>query len=376
MTQSDTERVTDVDDLETVVDADAHVLESVEDITPYIDDRYSGARKIVEEAESPRNDIYSVAHSLPTLAQYTEYTYEYAAEAHHGGEQAAKLSEMEEFGIDRAIVDPTLNLSLTTVENRLLAAALANAYNAWLLDTMLDEHERLAGTILAAPQKPDLAAEEIDDRADEDDMVGVFVPSIGLVPPAGHEWYDPIYEAAQAADLPVVFHGGSGATNHGFPTQRRWNETYAEDHVITHPFAHMWNLTSLLFQGVMERFPDLEFVFQEAGIAWVPYLTWRLDDHYLELTEELPDLRTLPSEYIDERVSFTTQPLGHTAGNPKHMAWAIEMAGADSIMYASDLPHPDFDPPSELFDRVRGHFDAETVRGMMGETALDVFDLD
>ena len=376
MAHTDADQVTEFDELETVVDADAHVLESVEEFAPYIEDRYSGIRRIVERARNPRNDIYSVAHSLPTLAEYTDYTYEYAIEAHEEGERTAKLSEMAEFGIDRAVVDPTLNLSLTTVENRLMAAALANAYNSWLLDSMLDEHERLKGTILAAPQKPDLAAEEIDDRADEDDMVGVFVPSIGLVPPAGHEWYDPIYDAAERAGLPVLFHGGSGATNHGFPTQRRWNETYAEDHVITHPFAHMWNLTSLVFQGITERFPDLKFVFQEAGVAWVPYLTWRLDDHYLELGDELPDLRKLPSAYIDERFYFTTQPLGHTADNPKHMAWAIEMAGADSIMYASDLPHPDFDPPGELFDRVRGHFDADTVEGMMGTTATDVFDLD
>ena len=30
----------------------------------------------------------------------------------------------------------------------------------------------------------------------------------------------------------------------------------------------------------------------------------------------------------------------------------------------------------ELFDRVRSQFDAETVRGMMGETAADVFGIE
>jgi hypothetical protein len=49
------------------------------------------------------------------------------------------------------------------------------------------------------------------------------------------------------------------------------------------------------------------------------------------------------------------------------------MIGADSIMYSSDLDHPDFDPPEELFDRVQGHFEDDTVRGMMGETAMDLF---
>jgi hypothetical protein len=39
------------------------------------------------------------------------------------------------------------------------------------------------------------------------------------------------------------------------------------------------------------------------------------------------------------------------------------------------MPHSDFDTPNELFDRIKQHFDAETVRGIMGETADDLFGL-
>jgi len=375
MSQGDTAHLDSVEALETVVDADAHVLESVDDYAGYIDDRYSGVRRIVERARNPTNDIYSSTHSMPTLAEYTDYTYEYAGKVVDAGDrQTVLLEEMEEFGIDHAVVDPTLNLSLTTVENRLTAAALANAYNAWMLDEVVADNDRLKTNVLVAPQKPAEAAEEIDRRADEDDVVGVFVPATGLVPPAGHGRYDPIYEAAEDNDLPVVFHGGAGATMHGFPTQRRWNETYAENHVIVHPFSQMWNVTSMMFHGIPERFPDLEFVVQEAGIAYVPYLTWRLDDHYLELSDEIPALERLPSSYVDDQFYFTTQPLGHTAKNPGHMATMMELVGPELVMYASDLPHPDFDPPSELFDRIR-RLDDTDVRGMMGETAADVFDL-
>jgi predicted TIM-barrel fold metal-dependent hydrolase len=53
----------------------------------------------------------------------------------------------------------------------------------------------------------------------------------------------------------------------------------------------------------------------------------------------------------------------------------IEAAGPHNIMYSSDLPHTDFDPPEELFDRVAPYLDEEDVRGMMGETAAEVFGL-
>jgi hypothetical protein len=43
------------------------------------------------------------------------------------------------------------------------------------------------------------------------------------------------------------------------------------------------------------------------------------------------------------------------------------------MVYAADLPHAAFDPPSELFDRIAGQLDDDTVRQIMGETAADLF---
>lgn len=371
MTVSGEERVESLSDLGTIVDADAHVTEHVDDLLPYIDDRHSGVRKIIGEANHRLYDVYTINHPTPPSI-HSEFGDIYSEESAPTRADEAKLGEMGEFDIDYGILDPTLNLAINTVDNPLYARVLANAYNGWLLDQFLDGGP-LKGSILVAPQEPDRAAEEIDDRAGEDDMVAVQMPSTGLLPPAGHRQYDPIYEAAERHGLPVLYHGAASATGHSLHGLRRWNETYAEDHALVHPFSQMWNLTTLLYRGVPERFPDLDFVFQESGIAWVPYLKWRLDDHYMELSDDLPLLNRLPSEYIDDSVYFTTQPLGLTAQRPDHLAQAIELVGPESILYASDLPHADFDPPSELFDRVNRHFDAETVRGMMGETAADLF---
>lgn len=375
MAQSTGDHVGSIDQLDWVVDADAHIMESVEDLLPYMDDRYEASRRIIESAKRPLADIYSVTHAMPPFAFVeTAHGEDEDMDVHMDYSPDEKLAEMGEFGIDFGILDPTLNLGLTTVENRQVAVALANAYNSWILDEYLDENDEFVASILVPPQKPDAAAEEIDRRAAEDDMVGVFIPSTGVVPPLGHEMYDPIYAAAQSHGLPVVQHGGNLATTHVFPTQRRWNESYTENHVIVHPFGHMWNLATMLVRGVPDRFPDLEFVFQEAGIAWVPYFVWRMDDHYMELSHEF-HINRLPSEYIAEQFYFTTQPLGHTARNPDHLASIIDIIGSESIMYASDLPHTDFDPPAELFDRIRGYFDPDQIRDMMGETAAAVFDL-
>jgi len=367
-------RIRSLDGVETVVDTDAHVTESVDDMLAYMDDAHEGVRRIIDDAANPGHDVYSVAHPMPPFIHSEAFGDVYSDTP--TGTVESKRQEMDEFDLDYSILNPTLNLGLATVNNDHAAVALANAYNSWILDRFVDGgDDRIRTPVVVAPQKPSKAAEEIDDRASEDGVVGVQIPSTGLVPPPGHEWYDPIYRAAQDNDLPVLFHSGSGATADIFPVMRKWAETYAEDHAVVHPFTAMWNLTTMLFRGVPERFPDLEFVFQEAGVGWIPYTCWRLDDHYLELADEIPHLTQLPSEYVNERFSFSTQPLGHTPRNPEHLAQAIEMAGPGNVMYSSDLPHPDFDPPEELFDRINGHLDPADVEAIMGGTATEVFDL-
>lgn len=368
--------ITSTNQLDWIVDTDAHVTETVDDLLPYYDERYEGGKQIVAASAKDgkeRRDIYSYTHGLPSSSLINnEVNPNEAIRADYDPDK--KLEQMGDFGINYGILDPGMNLGLMTVENENIAHGLANAYNSWVLDEYVDRADEFVASILAAPHKPDVAAEEIDDRATEDDMVGVFIPSTGVVPPLGHERYDPIYEAAEDHDLPILLHGGNGATTHMFPMVRRFNETYTENHVTVHPFGHLWHLTTMIVRGVPERFPTLDFVFQEAGIAWVPYAAWRLDDHYLMRPYE-HHIDRLPSEYIKEQFYFTTQPLGHTAKGTNDLATMIDLIGPECIMYASDLPHTDFDPPAELFDRIKGRFDDDEVRAMMGENAVNVFNL-
>lgn len=388
--REDVETLTSLDEIETIVDSDTHVRENLDLLLPYIDDEYQAAREMMRQASRPSQQIIqSTSPTPPTLSE--ERRYHTLAEEGKIGEDGGRVEEggidpndatdriklQRAFGIDHSVVVAGgLLLALPTVTNDQLAVALANGYNNWLLDTFLDESDdALKGALQVAAQRPDIAAEEIDRRSDEKDIVGVQVLASGHVPPLSDTRYDPIYQAAQDNDLPVMFHSATPAISRGFPMQHRWHEIYVEDKVISHAFSHMWNLTKMLYQGLPVRFPDLDFVFQEAGIAWIPYMTWRLDDYYLQFTDQIPMLEKLPSEYVRDRFYFSTQPLGHTARNPDHMAYAVEMAGPDSLMFASDIPHGDFDTPDELFDRVRGHFDAETVTAMMGTTATELFGL-
>lgn len=370
------ETLTSLNEVDVIVDADAHAQASWDDIREHLDsDEHRRFEQFFESSPAPGSEM-NLYHSPTPTYLYEDMKTENEEETglYNNARLADTSAVTERIGVNAAVVNPTLILNLNFIREAEYAVAIMQGYNDWLVSE-LDAYDNMVGNLVVAAQDPHRSAEEIDRLADEDDIVGVQMLGTALVPPAGHPSYDPIYEAAEDNDLPISMHT-SGAGMKPFPEQSFWAETYAEDHVTQHPFAHMVSATSLLFHGIPERFPGLTFVFQEAGVGYVPYLIRRLDTAYHEFGDEVPALSKPPSEYVDDAFYWCTQPLGHTAETPRHLAWLVEMAGPENLMFAADAPHPDFDTPEELFDRVRAYFSAGEVQGMMGRNAMEVYDFE
>ncbi len=366
-TTPDTDSISEL----TIVDTDSHVTETADKLRPYIESRNPAVLRFLDGADPVSSQLYSSTDTTPSFNQI-----ESEGELVHDASSPEKKHElMDEFAIDYTILTPGMNLGLASVNHDQTAVALGAAYNDWLLDTYLDLDPGFVGSLLVAPQKPDRAAEEIDRVADESGIVAIQLPASGLVPPAGHFMYEPIYEAAADHDLPILMHSGNSTTTASFPVQRTWAETFMEDHAFTFPAEAMWHLISLICRGIPEKYPHLQFIHQEAGVEWLPWMMWRLDDHYLQNSQDVPMLTDLPSEYITEQFFFTSQPLGHT-DNHEQLSWVLKAAGgSQNIMFATDHPHPDFDPPKELLDPIQQYFDHDEISGIMGESAVDVFGL-
>jgi len=372
MATESTSRPLALEDL-TIVDADSHIGPGADTLVEYIDEG-NAARRMIEDGDVG-SDVMTCTRVTPSFPNDSgSYDGEGGAVPGGAGSSEEKLTYMDEFDLDYSIL--TSGSGLGTINHDQTAVAWANAYNSWLLDEWIGVDDRLRAAALVAHQVPDRAAREVERMGDEEGIAAVQVPGAGQIPPAGHRSYDPIYETAQDHDLPIVLHTADQTSAVTFPVQHRWAETFTESHAFSFPVEGMWHLISLVCNGVPERFPDLEFVFQEPGFEWVPWMMWRLDDHYLQNSRDLPMLTKRPSEYIRDQFYFTTQPLGHTE-NHQHMGWAMEMAGgADTLLFSTDHPHPDFDPPEEAFRPAKTQLDEEGLRGMMGDTARDVFGLD
>ena len=221
------------------------------------------------------------------------------------------------------------------------AAALCRAVNDWQIAEWTSQESRLRGSIMVSTEDAAAAVEEIERRAGRSDFAQLM-----LTPrndePLGRRRYWPMFEAASRHGLPIGVHVG-GQNGHPPTAGAGHPSFYAEEH---HSQVHgaQAMLTSLVLEGVLDRFPDLRFILVEAGLAWVPSLAWRLDRSWERFRDELPHLRRRPSEYIRDHFWFTTQPADEPE-TPEQLRETFDWIGWDKILYASDYPHWDFDDP-------------------------------
>jgi predicted TIM-barrel fold metal-dependent hydrolase len=163
----------------------------------------------------------------------------------------------------------------------------------------------------------------------------------------GRRKYWPIYEACAEHGLAVMSHAFGSA---GQPiTGTGWPSFYVDDHVGPAQ-AMPANVLSMVAEGVFEHFPNLNLVSAENGFGWLPSLCWRLDSAWHLLKAEVPHLKRLPSEYIQEHVYVCTQPM-EEPHRPRQFHQLLEHFGPsiDRIVFATDYPHWDADDPDEAF---------------------------
>ena len=343
---------------ETIVDTDVHLSVPDADLAPYTDapyDRYIERVRLADTSWDP-----SLGGKM-------------AHNAVDDTPETIRENVIEGFNVDYPILNFLKNLS--RVSNSETAAALMRACNDFMLDRFLDDTD-LHGLATVALHRPDRAAEELDRIGDEDQIVGVFVVTAGPPRPLGDPSYDVMYRAAEDNDLPVVFHGATkGGFDREFPRQNQGFEQFIEAHVCAHLWEQSMTLVSLIVQGVPVKFPDLDFLVQEAGLAWVPYMMFRLNKEYAMRRSEAPLLEASPESYIRDRFYFASQPLGEP-DRPGDLAPILEVLGADSIVFATDYPHWDFDHPSEIAKHLRSHFSAEEREAVLSGNAAEVFGID
>jgi len=334
-----------------VVDCDVHFRAPLEAVAKHFDEPWK------TRMERDAGEGYAFPTFFPTPGGGDRFNFgrvnrrsqpEMGA-SYPGPMDPEEIPEMMEFlGVDACLVLEHMMLisgGIDADDDR--QQTYTRGLTRYLLEEVVDPD---AGQYTALPipvSDPEAAVELIDDYGDEDGIVGIYLITGGPEPPLGNHRYEPMYEAAERKGLPAVFHtAGSGLDEYHV----KGYEKFISTHTLGFLNNNMSQATSVVVQGIPEKFPDLDIAFLEAGIFWVGLMMSRLDTEYLKRPSEAAHLTRRPSEYMKE-FYYGTQPL-ETDVEPRYVETMIEMiGGADRLLYASDFPHWDFDRPSIIEDR-------------------------
>jgi uncharacterized protein len=275
---------------------------------------------------------------------------------------------MDRMFIDYSVLFPTPMLALGTHPMPDMEAGLALAYNRWLVDRVLSEDPRIKSMLYLPLSDPEASVQIIEELGDRPGVIGFMVTAVRYAPLYQNR-YVPVYRALDERHLPLAFH--SGIHYWGDRAFEQFNR-FIGVHALGFPFYASVQLTNIVLNALPVRFPNIRWIFMEAGVAWIPFIMYRLDSEYKLRSSEAPLLEKLPSEYILD-FHFTTQPL-ETPTRIGDLEAIFQMIDAErTLLYASDFPHQDWDLPTVIYDLP--FLSQQVKRRILGENALELFGL-
>lgn len=218
------------------------------------------------------------------------------------------------------------------------------AHNRWLADFCGDAPGRRAGICQIMLHDVEGSVSEIRWAAEAGLTGGVLLPGAppgSDVPPLYAPEYEPIWSVCEELGLPINHHSGSAAPDYGdYPAAQAMFLL----EVVWWAHRTLWHL---IFSGVMERHPNLQFVFTEQGTAWLPEEIARLDYYHHRLSGAGAAAGSQESKFGGAMGALSLKPSEYWARQCQLGSSFIRAAevplrdqvGVERIMWGSDFPH-------------------------------------
>ena len=375
-----------------VVDVDRHVQETWSVFRKHADPEFQG--RLYDRALLPNGSTRITIDGRPMPFSAAMWDDPYANQMFEderfapnlslsqGLDSAGYLQTMDEEGIDVAIVAPTLALGNYSIPDGQVGSALSRAYGRWAVDFCSVAPERLRPVYPVNLYDVQQATKDAKWAIERLGFVGILLIAL----PVGdrslhHADFDSFWAVVQDLDVPVMIHTlsslpdaeGRGPLVDLVAGVNRFGGNMFLHHLVSHRIEQHLAIASLVVGGVMERFPNLRFVFAEAGGGWVQSWIEAMDSHYhsAQMRRAVPWLAMEPSAYVRRQCLVAFQPDEAFDG-------AVgRMLDVTSVCWASDYPHYDAQFPGaveQLFQGMR-NLSIENRIAVAGTNAVRTFRL-
>jgi predicted TIM-barrel fold metal-dependent hydrolase len=338
-----------------VISADTHCGAALHDYKPYLEKKYHEDFdewvESVLEAERRTAEVFKDSDRSP-LNVGVDGDPEVDGDRNWSSER--RLREQEADGVVAAVLFPNTQPPFAPAAASQFEAppysddmvrrwAGLRAHNRWLLDFVSEAPDRRAGIAQIFLGNVEASVAEIEWAAENGLRGGILVP--GAPPDSPFEplysaSYRPIWAAAEACGMPLNHHSGGATPNFGnhFPASLAM-------FMLEVSWWSQRALWHLMFSGVFERHPDLQWVNTESGTAWVPDTLEKLDSFYERMKYStygseaifggiaVAQMSLRPSEYWQRQCHVGASFLRPTETE------VVRQIGVGKVMWGSDYPH-------------------------------------
>jgi predicted TIM-barrel fold metal-dependent hydrolase len=374
-----------------VFDADNHMYETREALTRHLPDRYKGAvdyvdvrgrtkivvrGKISDYIPNPTFDVVArpgaqedyFRHGNPEGKSRREIFGEPMRAIPAFREPAPRIELMDEQGIDRALMFPTL---ASLVEERMrddpeLTHAVVHALNQWIHETWTFDYEgRIFATPVITLPIVDRAIEELEWVVER----GARAVLIRPAPVPGYRGprsfglpeFDPFWEKVVEADILVGMHSSDSGYDRFANEWMGSNSEMLPFQPQAFRMLGQWRpiedaVSALVCHGALSRHPGLKVAVVENGSGWVEPLLRNLADVY----------KKMPQDFLEDPVEVVKRNIYISPFWEEDLGALAELIGVDHVLFGSDYPHPEgLAEPATYVQELSG-LPEETVRKIMG----------
>ena len=233
-----------------------------------------------------------------------------------------RLADMDAQGVDVQWVSASPNHFYPWAPEG-LAVWAANEANRLVAEHIAEAPERLIGLGLVPLQHPERIVECLDDAVLGRGLAGVEISSFAGDVELSDERLEPFW--ARAAELgAVVFLHPFGCS-----LDERLDRFYLSN-TVGQPVENAVALSHLIFEGVLDRYPDLTIVAAHGG-GYLPFAIGRSDRAW-RVRPEAQRCAHAPSTYLP-KIWFDT-----VVHDPKALQHLVEVAGESRVLLGSDYP--------------------------------------
>jgi predicted TIM-barrel fold metal-dependent hydrolase len=349
-----------------IFDADNHLYETEDAVTKFLPERYKGVVKYVEVdgrkkivvrntiSEFIPNPTFEVVARPGAQEEYYRVgNPEGKSKREIFGapirsipafrEPAPRLELMDEQGVDRTLMFPTL---ASLLEERLrddvdAMHAVIHALNEWLYETwQFNYADRIFTTPVITLPIVERAIEELEWVVSR----GARAVLIRPAPVPGYRGsrsfalpeFDPFWEKIVEHDILAALHSSDSGYD-------RYTNEWTGSNSEYLPFEHgafrqigLWRpiedaVASLVCHGALTRFPRLKVAVIENGSTWLEPLMNVLRDLY----------KKMPQDFDDNPIDVIKRSIHISPFWEEDLVALTDLIGEDRVLFGSDFPHPE-----------------------------------